>query len=104
MNTGHTTGAEIAPKQPEETVIQRVPQATQQKQTQRETVIVTTPNTDASKWKKYARTYYGRIGTSSDETTNNRRQAEYLQWKTLLETAGYQVIELPGRLEIIDPA
>ena len=109
VETGETTGegpapsaAETLPSGPAETP---VPQAAQPVTGKRETLIVTARGEDVSKWRRYAATYHRRSLTSANAETRQRNREEYLHWKQLLETAGYQVQEIAdeNRLEITEP-
>jgi len=112
-----------SPKQPEtthtETTKQLVPQATQretthtettrnnspkQRETIKETIIVSTPNEDVSKLRKYAQTYYNRSVKKTSETrTRENNRKKYLEYRELLELTGkYNFIETPEKLIITE--
>lgn len=66
--------------------------STQQKQV-RETVIVTAPQEDVSKWKKYAVTYYKRSRNSATFDTRNNNWERYQEYKEILNNAGIGIEE-----------
>jgi len=71
-----------------------------QLETIRETIIVSTPNEDISKLKKYANTYYKRsLKKSSKLSVKNSNKIKYLEYRELLELTGkYKITETPETL------
>lgn len=66
-----------------------------------ETVIVSSRPEDVSMWRKYAVTYYRRSITSASEETRRNNRETYEHYRALLETAGLQVQETDGTIQIL---
>ena len=75
-----------------------------QRETIKETIIVSTPNEDVSKLRKYAQTYYNRsIKKTSETRTRENNRKKYLEYRELLELTGkYNFIETPEKLIITE--
>jgi len=64
-------------------------------------MILTVPAEDVQQWKHYVKIYYRRsIKSTSSETTRQRNNDRYMEYRGLLETAGIAVTEENGNLII----